>query len=103
MPKYKRTELILPYPEFLGAIAPVKIFTSSEGKRYQVTHMRGHYLHFNRLDAKTDTPWDINLEQLYKAYVELEDFKTASFSKYVHHRHSPGRGLLIHLGLLGPA
>lgn len=47
-----------------------------------------------------DVDWDIALKKLYVAYVDLNDYKTADFKKYIPRRHSPGRGLLLRLGLI---
>jgi hypothetical protein len=42
----------------------------------------------------------MNLKEVYRAYKELEDFAMVNFKPYVNRRHSPARGLLLHLGLL---
>ena len=55
---------------------------------------------FLRLDAKSDQEWMMNLEEVYRAYGELDDFATVNCKPYIPITHSPARGLLIHLGLL---
>jgi len=102
MPHYRRKKPVISFPKFLDKASRVRQFTSSRGKRYLVLDMQDLRLYFLRLDAKRGVHWDIDLEQLYKAYTELDDFHTAAFKKYVPLKHSPGRGLLLHLGLIRP-
>ena len=79
----------------------MKEFKSSTGKRYQVSKYDGTHLKFNRLDGKKpEMEWSINLSKLYQAYQSLTDFSTANFKPFVPVTHSPGRGLLIKMGLL---
>lgn len=86
--------------DFLSRSGSVKLFTSSNGKRYEVDKVIDHIMSFRRLDAKSMQLWTMDLQQLYKAYTELNDFVTENFRPYVPITHSPARGLLIHLGLL---
>jgi hypothetical protein len=92
---------LITYPEFLERVKNETHFTSSHGKRYLVTALRDEVLHIERQDANRDIDWDIDLKQLYNAYSELEDFATENFRPYVPRRHSPSRGLLLRLGLIG--
>lgn len=55
---------------------------------------------FLRLDAKSDLEWSMNLEEVYRAYKELDDFAAINFKLYVPITYSPACGLLIRLGLL---
>ncbi len=87
------------YADFIGRVATVKKFTSSQGKRYEVDGMMDEVLFFRRMDAG-GTDWDIDLKKLYEAYRVLDDFSTENFRPFVAQRHSPGRGLLLHLGLI---
>lgn len=87
--------------EFLQKASQITKFTSSSGKNYAVLEITGVIMSFKRLDAKSDKPWKMNLKDLYRAYKELNDFRTINFKQYVPITHSPGRGLLIHLGLIG--
>jgi hypothetical protein len=96
---YKKVFPIITLSTFLQRTASVTKFTSSTGRRYKVTKVFDNVIVFRRLDAK-NLPWDIDLRQLYKAYVELDDYATENFRKYIPRRHSPGRGLLLHLKLI---
>ncbi len=89
----------IPYAEFISRAGTVERFTSSKGKRYEVDGLMDDVLFFRRMDAG-GTDWDINLKKLYEAYLALEDFSTENFRPYVAQRQSPGRGLLLHLGLI---
>jgi hypothetical protein len=94
---------VLPFvskSDFLSRAGSVKFFTSSNGNRYEVDKVIDNVMIFRRLDAKSLEDWEMDLHQLYKAYSELNDFKTENFRPYVPITHSPARGLLIHLGLL---
>jgi hypothetical protein len=42
----------------------------------------------------------MDLLKVYEAYHELDHFDTEAFRAYVPRRHSPARGLLLHLELL---
>ncbi|PWS33369.1 hypothetical protein [Pedobacter paludis] len=88
--------------DFLTEAAQVKNFKSSTGRAYQVLDIVNHQMSFLRLDAKSDAPWVMDLKAVYRAYQELDDFETLNFKKYVPRRHSPARGLLLHLQLLTP-
>lgn len=99
MPYHK----ILPpisYQVFLSRVAQETHYTSSTGKRYRIAGIKDEVLFIERLDARTDIDWDIDLKKLYQAYIELEDFATEKFQPYVPRRHSPARGLLLRLGLI---
>jgi hypothetical protein len=99
MDTYRKALPLVSYPDFLSMVSAVKKFTSSQGKRYEVDGMAEGFLFFRRMDAG-GTDWDIDLKKLYQAYTELEAFATENFRPYVAQRHSPGRGLLLHLGLI---
>ena len=77
---------------------PVVTFNSLEGNQYVVQKLEGSTLVFKRQSTKEI--WDMDLKQVHKAYLELTDFKTKNFEKYVPRRHSPALGLLLHLKLL---
>jgi hypothetical protein len=97
---FRKIEPIISLSDFLKRATQVKSFTSSTGKRYKVTKIENNVMWFLRLDAKADTPWDMDLKGVYQAYVELNNYDTENFRPYVNRRHSPARGLLLHLGLL---
>lgn len=98
--KASKKKPIISIIEFLEKASLVKAFTSSSGKGYKVTKIENNVMWFLRLDAKGDKPWDMDLNSVYKAYKELEDFDTLNFKPYVNRRHSPARGLLLYLELL---
>ena len=99
MNRYQKQLPEIPYGEFIMRAGKVQKFTSSQGKRYEVDGLLDDVLFFRRMDAG-GTDWDIDLKKLYKAYLALEDFSTENFRPFVAQRHSPGRGLLLHLGLI---
>lgn len=99
MSRYRKQLPEIPYSEFINRAGNVKKFTSSQGKRYEVLELRDGLLFFRRMDAG-GTDWDIDLKKLYEAYLALNEFSTEDFRPFVAHRHSPGRGLLLHLGLI---
>ena len=86
--------------DFLERAYNVDGFTSLTGRRYAVDDVFENTMSIVRLDADRDYLWDIDLEKVYEAYVELDDFATANFKRYLPLRHAPARGLLLHLGLL---
>ena len=101
MPKtFKKVNPLISFKEFKKRAVIISSFTSSTGKRYKVKSIVGNEMYFLRLDVKSDLEWSMNLEEVYRAYKELDDFATNNFKPYVPITHSPARGLLIHLGLL---
>ena len=101
MPKtFKKVKPIASFNDFKEKVVKISSFTSSTGKRYKVKSIIGNEMFFLRLDAKSDQEWMMNLDEVYRAYRELDDFATVNFKPYVPITHSPARGLLIHLGLL---
>lgn len=99
MKPYHKKSPVISYSEFMQHMKRVKEFTSSHGRRYEVDGLKNNLLFFRSLDAG-GTAWDIDLEQLYHAYTDLETFETEHSRPYVPKRHSPGRDLLLHLGLI---
>lgn len=98
--KFQRTEPIVSLSNFLDKARKVKSFTSSNGRRYEVQRIENDEMFFLRLDAKSEEEWSMNLNEVYRAYKELEDFATINFKPFVPITHSPARGLLLHLGML---
>lgn len=98
--KYKKRLPIISLEEFLTRAREVKAFRSSTGRRYQVVYCENSIMAFKRLDAKSQKPWEMDLQMIYMAYSELSSFPTENFRAYVPIRHSPARGLLLHLKLL---
>lgn len=100
MKTYQKILPLISYADFAEQIKQVKTFYSSQGRRYESDGVVNDVLFFRRMSAG-GSDWDIDLKKLYQAYVELENFATENFRPYVAQRHSPGRGLLIHLDLIG--
>ncbi len=97
---FHKTIPIVPLLDFLDKARKVKSFTSSNGRRYEVQRIENDEMFFLRLDAKSEEEWSMNLKEVYRAYLELEDFATENFKPFVPITHSPARGLLLHLGML---
>lgn len=97
---YRKVEPFISKEDFLNRALSVSRFSSSEGKQYQVIDIENDEMHFRRLDANTSIEWSMNLSNVYRAYSELDDFKTINFKPYVPITHSPARGLLLCLELL---
>ena len=99
--KYIKIKPEISYEEFIELVGDVSEFNSTTGKRYKVSKYDTIHLKFNRLDGKKpEMEWNINLSKLYEAYQSLTDFSTANFKPFVPITHSPGRGLLLKIGLL---
>ncbi len=101
--QYKKANGTITKNEFLRKAKQLKSFSSSRGQRYIVDRVDDNIMFFKRLDSKNpDKLWDLNLDEVYNAFINLKDFQTANFKKYVPIRHSPARGMLIHMKLLEP-
>ncbi len=101
MMSYTKTQPDISLDAFLKKITSVESFTSTGGKRYKVIGLDNKILKFCRLDGKKpEMPWSMNLEKLYEAYKQLDDFSTVNFKPFVPRTHSPARGLLLYLQLL---
>ena len=98
--KFHKTKPIVSLSDFLQKATLVKNFASSSGKKYQVTKIENCEMFFKRLDANAEYEWQMNMQKVHQAYIELDDFVTKNFKPYVPITHSPARGLLLHLGLL---
>ncbi len=97
---FHKSKPILSLTDFLAKAKKVTTFSSSTGKRYKVTKIENDVMFFKRIDADGDLDWSFDLNCIYLAYSELEDFATVNFKPYVPIRHSPARGILIHLGMI---
>src|SRR5690606_7901074 len=91
---------ILSLEDFLEKVTKVESFTSIRGKRYKVKNINQNIMSFVRLDANPAFDWDLDLYEVYKAYVELDEFYTTQFKNYVPRKHSPAMGILLHLGMI---
>lgn len=95
---YQKTRPNISFIEFMQLAGPVVTFNSLEGNEYVVQKLEGATMVFKR--QSTEEIWDMDLKEVHKAYLELKNFKTKSFEKYVPRRHSPALGLLFHVKLL---
>lgn len=98
--KFTKVYPLLSKDDFLKKAKKVERFTSSRGKRYKVKYVEADVLHFTRLDANKDIDWSLDLNDVYRAYNELDEFDTIQFKRYVPIKHSPARGLLLCLELI---
>lgn len=95
--KYIKSGKTVNVEEFFRQAKKLKSFSSSSGKRYVVTCIKGDVILFKRTDSKNpDKDWSFDLKKVFEAFNNLSDFKTENFKRYVPVRHSPARGLLIH-------
>ena len=94
---FQKTNPIVPLSEFLERAKNVKSFKSSNGRRYEVLRIENDEMYFIRLDAKSNKEWKMDLKDVYRAFKELEDFKTENLKPFVPLKHSPARGLMLHL------
>lgn len=99
--RFQKLNPIITLSEFLEKARKVKSFTSSNGRQYEVQRIVNDEMFFLRLDAKSGEEWSMNFKEVYRAYKELEDFATVNFKPFVPITHSPARGLLIHLAMIG--
>lgn len=91
------------YTEFINRVKKLSSFKSSNGREYKIKKLEGDVLCFVRINSKhPEKKWSFSLKNVYQAYVNLEDFRTVNFKKYIPIRHSPGRGLLISTDLIAP-
>jgi hypothetical protein len=97
---FKKVKPLVSKSDFLLRAKSVSKFTSSRGRRYFVKKIENEEMFFIRLDARNDREWSMNLNEVYHAYQMLDDFATINFKRFVPIRHSPARGLLLHLGML---
>lgn len=88
------------WDHFLEQAHKVEGFTSSRGKRYAVDSIVRNRMYIISLDGDRENRWELNLDKVYKAYTELDDFSTTALKKYLPVLQSMGRGLMLHLGML---
>lgn len=84
--------------DFLEICSSVTDFSSLRGRQYFIHNRYGSIISFERLS--TGKIWQMDLKDIHKAYLELNDFKTSNFKPYLKRTHSPGLGLLLSLKLL---
>lgn len=97
---YRKVEPIISEVDFINKALSVNEYTSSGGKHYKVMGFVDNEMLFQRLDADLSRVWTMNLNNVYEAYLRLNDFKTINFKPFVPITHSPARGLLLHLNMI---
>jgi len=98
MTMYKKINPTISFIEFIKLVGPVAFFNSLEGAEYVVQNLKEHTMHFIR--KSSGEKWSMDLKEVYRAYIELTDFRTENFRPYVPLTHSPALGLLLYLDLL---
>jgi len=92
---------VISLSEFIRRASTVKDFSASQNVHYRVTRFYQDGLYFLRLSSNNpEQARQLDLRELYKALQQLTDFKTENFRPFVPRMHSPGRALLVHLGLI---
>ncbi len=97
---FQKVYPLITLEEFLNKAKKVSSFASLRGRKYKVIRFENYGMFFIRLDSDNTIEWNMDLKKVYKAYEKLTDFKTENFKPFVPIRHSPARGLLLHLNLL---
>src|SRR5690606_37779195 len=96
--KYTKNDPEISYLNFYELATQVTHFNSITGQRYEVKSVQNDSMTFTR--KSRNTTWSMDLKGVHKAYIELNDFRTANFASFVPRTHSPALGLLLHLRLL---
>lgn len=96
--KYKKTQPAISYQDFYNLAKSSNSFKSLTGKFYDVISINDSTMNFVR--KSSGEQWKMDLKGVHRAYLDLNDFKTANFKPYVTRTHSPALGLLLHLRLL---
>ena len=82
--------------EFIKAIDNISVARSITGVIY--TNIRCDNNHITGIRESTHQSFTINLDSLYKAYSELEEFSTTALKPYVNRVQSPSLAILIAIG-----
>ena len=96
--EYQKSNPKITFKEFLNLSQIVKNFKSLRSKEYEVKEWHQTEMIFER--KSTNKLWRMDMTEVYKAYIELETFKTLDFKPYLNRTYSPALGLLLTLGLL---
>jgi len=98
---YTKVRPVIPFAEFIQRASSAKAFTGSTGVHYDVARLDGDSLWIRRRNAADhERVQRLHLGQLYRALDQLENFSTEAMKNFVPGLQSPGRGLLLHLGLI---
>lgn len=93
-----KTNPTINFEEFISLVKGLKEFRSKTRNLYTIVSLNNHNLRFIR--ESTNVEWEMDLNKVHQAYLELSEFKTTSFKPYVPRRQSPALGLLIATALL---
>ncbi|PXY44728.1 hypothetical protein [Flavobacterium hydrophilum] len=96
--RYQKSNPEITFEEFLNLCKTLKSFKSLRLREYEVKDWSQTKLIFER--KSTEKLWEMEMKDVYKAYVELQSFKTSDFKPYLNRTYSPALGLLLNLGLL---
>ena len=77
--KFQKAKPTISLSEFLSKANNVSLFSSSTGKVYDVLGIEDNEMIFIRMSANQSINWRMNLMEVYKAYINLEDFATSNF------------------------
>lgn len=94
-----KTTTTITYADFESRIRAVKDFASATGRRYKVIMIDGGILFYKQPGA-TNGCKQIEIQKLYQAYMNLQNFQLPYWGHYLPKNFSAGRSLLIHAGLL---
>lgn len=95
---YKKHIPDILFEDFFSKALLLEEFKSLKGKGYKIKNWENEVMFFER--TSTGKLWNMDIRQVHKAYIELQDFKTINFKPYVQRTHSPALGLLLTLNLL---
>lgn len=90
--------------DFIAALKKLKqpVISKTGRASYSNLELRENILHFKR-DMK-NTNWQINIDELYEAYVEMETINTLTIQEHVKGRvYSPACAILIGMKLYDTA
>jgi hypothetical protein len=88
------------FNEFMSLTGGVVDFKSQNGRRFKVLSIEGEVMYYEKLDSKVEVVWKLNLSEVYRAYIEFDDFKLVNFKKILPLTYSAAKALLIHIGFL---
>lgn len=95
---YKKLKSEITLESFLKLSKSLTSFKSIRGHDYIVKEWNETIMTFERVSS--NKIWKMDIKNVYKAYMELETFKTSDFKPYVNRTHSPALGLILTLKLL---
>lgn len=93
-----KTNPTINFEEFISLVKGLKEFRSKTRNLYTIVSLNNHNLRFIR--ESTNVEWEMDLNKVHQAYLELSEFKTTGFKSYVPRKQSPALGLILSVGLL---